>query len=1710
MLAVLPQGPYNNLYNPTCPDYPTCSDEELCNVAKQDAWHDHGGIAGLDSYETASKHLNQNPMCANSLQKNEDTFMFTRVLAPGTDNKFAKPIAHTDITQEDKDSGNIKSMWCNDNPSIYEIPNTLYHPTHIQGRYRVFNISSLDTDETPADAPAAVPAAAPAAAPQSLIQTLFKCLGITDNVFFIRDVAYGNFADDIYNWSRDENGQTATFLITSQGQYDPGPTVTCLTDAGIRIGMGHYIGGSSNRPNRATNPNVHFGIYDIDVESERVTRYPIYPPNNTLNPVPIFSNTPTITSNRNSYTPQAMMSTKFESYMVSEIDFTDVIDDIDGPGNISSRNVDTILSSSNTTLFILDPTDEIGKNSDKRKLSFSYTPTKNIFTIDKNTSNKATTLDSVTRKISTKISGIGITNVPNLPFNSAIYDVLYTSEEICKILSKKFGDHSQAIKTIDPVISYIEFNCLGNHPTSPEFTIKRKKSSGIHVFVTYDRVAATAAIEYGAPIVLFNNKNGFLIYISTNLIEKYSSRKSILTTKLRDYANNYNTFFEKESATSSTNDITPYKDRLTTIAKNIDELMRPAIEIIWRNIFQIFDFVNGITINDDKKYGDFLKVYYVLSPLFIILSDFHNSYENVKKNISGVVVAFDSITTELAENGSAVIPNPNQYIIDDLVDSAEHPDLFGTHNTEIEKRYENNNNIFKNYFTCIASNDKLIASYSLLLFKMRSILEKLMVSHKKKPKTTTVAHFVDLLSHHVNSDDDTYFTNIFETYYFTKAFLGFLPYINDLIEQSTITELSKITPTSVLSNDRISRIFACCITNAGGAIPSFGVSIVKLVYETFKTPLLQDLRNNFERKIYEYFKNVKIKTSESKINMYNMMVQDFYTQTGFTTVELPIRGGDKKKTGFNHTYNKSIYKSSKKTRKNKKLIKGGSPNQIILIRDKLVVSMLLYEYSLWIHATMESSKIQDILIQTLFNGVKKNVATIMYFKQYETQFLEKNVLLLEMFDSVYQSDYLFGELTKIGQLYYRLAQFIIYVFQMLFTNDMLDIIEQINTEKNAFISELKDILYKSDKSDTEYDTVVTEILGLFLRMKLPSVSDLSNFTPIIIALINNINTYTDMEASSNLSLFTNAHESKYALILNYLLNQPNIESTIEHVPINDIIKSQIDKHITQVDTREFSKAYPHIEIPVFGNMSVGEFAQVLSLGASEEGISLLILENYLSNLKYVDIMIIIYNSNYDLIINTIEYIYSIFGNLFFNEYFPRLNYVYTNANPSTYKSIQIINGLQSITQDSKTAYNTRIVQATSSDAVDAIVSLAIKVNDSIPIINGLQSITQDLKTVYNTRIVQATSNNDVDAIVSAAKKINDSIQIINGLQSITQDSKTAYNTRIVQATSSDDVDAIVSEAKKINDSIQIINGLQSITQDSKTAYNTRIVQATSSNAVDAIVSLAIKVNDSIPIINGLQSITQEEKNVYNIRINTADSSDDIDAIVLEAIKTNGTTKIDSLKLINAPSKTAYKTQIDTADSSDDIDAIVSQATNLNEAKDAIIMELQWLTALSPRDKTTYRDAVINANDSGALESISNDANAANAASNTNARASGFMQRQEKYRSKPDKATELLVLRTQLAGYNDELKRLQTHTTRMISPYTPKKIQEIKTKIRQLNTQIAQVNNTGGSSLKTIKHRKQIKNLKHTNKHTKLPNLRKTRRNTKRPKYIKKNVTKRRR
>ena len=100
-----------------------------------------------------------------------------------------------------------------------------------------------------------------------------------------------------------------------------------------------------------------------------------------------------------------------------------------------------------------------------------------------------------------------------------------------RVFSKKCGDHLQALFAARDTVSYIKFDPQMdiNYPQRNKVNLVHEVSDGAHAFVTYDRIAFASAVKYRVPIIIYNDFNGFIVFISQKFKTSRSSKDAIQT-----------------------------------------------------------------------------------------------------------------------------------------------------------------------------------------------------------------------------------------------------------------------------------------------------------------------------------------------------------------------------------------------------------------------------------------------------------------------------------------------------------------------------------------------------------------------------------------------------------------------------------------------------------------------------------------------------------------------------------------------------------------------------------------------------------------------------------------------------------------------------------------------------------------------------------------------------------------------------------------------------------------------------------------------------------------------------------------------------------------------------------------------------------------------------------------------------------------------------
>ena len=147
----------------------------------------------------------------------------------------------------------------------------------------------------------------------------------------------------------------------------------------------------------------------------------------------------------------------------------------------------------------------------------------NLYIVTKHTSNKASSiLDlpfvSSCIKYSAAVDAI---DIARNSYDFDRYNIIERSGPL-KIMTKKFGDSGIAIQTLRPKLNFYAFNPVADN-NSVQLT--KQESNGVHAFLTYDQVAAASALEYGAPVVIYNPRTISLGITENDYVIIFISRK---------------------------------------------------------------------------------------------------------------------------------------------------------------------------------------------------------------------------------------------------------------------------------------------------------------------------------------------------------------------------------------------------------------------------------------------------------------------------------------------------------------------------------------------------------------------------------------------------------------------------------------------------------------------------------------------------------------------------------------------------------------------------------------------------------------------------------------------------------------------------------------------------------------------------------------------------------------------------------------------------------------------------------------------------------------------------------------------------------------------------------------------------------------------------------------------------------------------------------
>lgn len=451
--------------------YQTALNTKLCEIAGMEGWHDHHGIFGLGNkaIEASVKEYTPPSGCNGQARLYSEEQYLSHVLTVDP-NIIPPPNRNTTwkMTPQNKDVDvNNEDKWYGDttDPAYNTWLNNF--GDNIKTKYI---IARVVLDKSLPDVG------------YSKVQKCFNMNGITDSVYILRDVAYGNWARDIKKWgnnigptySASAANQVIYNVQTSSGIYDPGPSLSYFSGAGIKCGY------------QNTNCMSRYGLFDCSFTTETMLDYPA------------FVESLEITS------AEQLMYTKYNCRLFGD--------------NTISLPHDSLPKNDAEMVVVNNPVQIAYKDAEKMIDSAAVNlivevPEGQLYIVTKYTSNKASSiLDLPFISCCIKYTASAdVIDIARSEYKFEEYNIITRSGPL-KIMTKKFGDSGIAIQTLRPELNFYAFEPILNEPTT--VTIKPEKSNGIHAFLTYDQVASAAAIEYGAPVVIYTTHEYAIIFIS--------------------------------------------------------------------------------------------------------------------------------------------------------------------------------------------------------------------------------------------------------------------------------------------------------------------------------------------------------------------------------------------------------------------------------------------------------------------------------------------------------------------------------------------------------------------------------------------------------------------------------------------------------------------------------------------------------------------------------------------------------------------------------------------------------------------------------------------------------------------------------------------------------------------------------------------------------------------------------------------------------------------------------------------------------------------------------------------------------------------------------------------------------------------------------------------------------------------------------------------
>ena len=569
--------------------------DKLCEIAGMEGWHDHHGIFGLSSnaIEASVKEYTPEGCIGTAPFYSEEKYLSSVLTVDPTINPPPKPnVVWKESTLNPPVNKVDEEKWygTNTDPSSQYATWLNNFSAHIKARYIIARVI-LNKE---------------AGIEHSKVQKCFNMNGITDSIYILRDVAYGNWGRDIKRWGLNPSLPAASTqyiynVQTSSGIYDPGPSLSYFSGAGIKCGYSDINGKS------------RYGLFNCSFPAETILDYPAFIKSN-----PISS-------------AEQLMYTKYncklfgDNTIVPNDTTSDTTSDEMNIANpvTSYKDAEKMIDSAAVNLIVEVPDVEV-PNTNK------------LYIVTKYTSNKASSLldlPFVSACIAYSASA-DVIDIAKSTYTFENYNIIKRSGPL-KIMTKKFGDSGIAIQTLRPKLDFYAFEPTASGNT---VTIEQKESNGIHAFLTYDQVATAAAIEYGAPVVIYTTHEYAIIFISNTIKDKLSTPEQRLINVRNSIKDPFTDAYTEGTAATTAADSDTAAAAAAAAATAADNASLYINNTLLGKIPSPLVRVNSTKY--DIVYRDYLSFWYKLAPLIKIYNDAKKAYTILNSTKTDIVNAY--------------------------------------------------------------------------------------------------------------------------------------------------------------------------------------------------------------------------------------------------------------------------------------------------------------------------------------------------------------------------------------------------------------------------------------------------------------------------------------------------------------------------------------------------------------------------------------------------------------------------------------------------------------------------------------------------------------------------------------------------------------------------------------------------------------------------------------------------------------------------------------------------------------------------------------------------------------------------------------------------------------------------------------------------------------------------------------------------------------